>query len=123
MERLLGELHHLMTLCPGIQTAVHKWRWDDIGPVGQGCAEVVDALAAVYHAHTLAHQFLLRIGRAEIVELLAPLIDLVAKVYFDGADCLTTQAERTGADIAGVILSVAEHAEFDADGAGDEITI
>ena len=96
MERLLGELHHLVAFSPGIQTAVHKWRWDDIGPVGQGCAEVVDALAAIYHAHTLTHQFLLRIGCAEVIELLAPLVNLVDEVQFDGTDRLTRQTDRAG---------------------------
>ena len=64
--------------------------------MGEGSAEVVEAFAAVKHRHALAHQFLLRVGRAEVIELLAPLVDLVAEVQLDGADRLTRQTERAG---------------------------
>ena len=123
VERLFRELHHLMALGPRIQTAVHQGGGDDVRPVGEGSTEVVDATAAVNHAHTFAHQFLLRIGGAEIVELLAPLVDLVAEVHLDGTDSLARQTECAGTDIAAVSLRVAQHAEVDADGTGDEVTV
>ena len=112
-----------MALRPGVEAAVHEGRRDDVRPVGQGRAEVVDALAAIDHRHALAHEFLLRVGGAEVVELLAPLVDLVAEVHLHGTDRLARQAERAGRDIARVLLRVAEHAEVDADGAGDEVTV
>ena len=123
MERFLRELHHLVALCPGVQTAIHEWRGDDVRPVGQRRAEVVDAFAAVDHAHALADQFLLRVSCAKVIELLAPLINLVTEIHLDGTDGLARQAERAGRDVAGVSLCVAQHAEVDADGAGDEVTI
>ena len=77
MERFLWELHHLVALCPGIQLAVKQGRGDDICPVGQRRAEVIETLTAVEGAHALTHQLLLRIGGAELIELLAPHINLV----------------------------------------------
>ena len=123
MERLLGELHHLVALSPGVQAAIHEWRGNYVGPMCQCSAKIVDALVAINHAHAAAHHLLLRIGRTEIVELLTPLINLVAQVYFDGTDCLTTQTERAGADIARMLLGITQHAEINADGAGDEVTV
>ena len=100
MERVLGEFHHLMAVGPGIQAHVHQRRGH---PVGQrshcrGC--IVDAAAAEEGAHALTHQLLLWVGGAEIVELLAPHVDLIAQVYLGGTECLTRVAERAGTDIA-----------------------
>ena len=123
MERFLGELHHLVAFCPGVQTTVDDRRGDNIGPVCQGCTEVVDAATAKDGAHTLTHQLLLRIGGAEVVELLAPLIDLIAQVYLHGADRLTTQTQCAGTHVTRVLLGVAKHTEVDADGTWDEVTV
>ena len=100
MERFLGEFHHLVAFCPGVQTAVQDRRGDDICPVSQSCSEVIKAFAAIERTHTFAHQLLLRIGGAELVELLAPQIDLIAKVYLRRTERLTTVTERAGTDIA-----------------------
>ena len=112
-----------MAFCPRVQTAVDEGRGDDVGPVCQGRAEVIETAAAKDGAHALTHQFLLRIGGAEVVKLLAPLIDLVAQVYLDWADRLTAQTQGAGTHVARMLLGVAQHAEVDADGAGDEVTV
>jgi len=120
MECLLRESHHLMAFCPWIQFQVHQGRRYQVGHWSHGCGCVVDAAAAIEHTHTLTHELLLRIGCPEIVKLLAPQVDLVAKVHLYGAECLTTVAECAGADIAGVLLWITEHTEVDADRPGNE---
>ena len=112
-----------MALSPRIQATVHQRRGDDVGPVGEGSAEVVDAAAAVDHVHALTHQLLLQVGGAEVIQLLAPQVDLVAKVHLRWADGLTAVAERAGADVARVLLRVAQHAEVDADRTWDEVAV
>ena len=91
--------------------------------MGETSAEVVETGRAVDHRHTLTHQFLLRIGCAEIIELLAPLVYLVAEVQLNWADGLTGQAECASRDVAAVLLWVAKHAKVNADGAWDEIAV
>ena len=91
MERFLGELHHLVTFGPRIKAAVHDGRGDEVGPVGESCTEIVDARRTINHRHAATHHLLLRVGRAEVVQLLAPLVYLVAEINLDGADSLATQ--------------------------------
>ena len=123
MEGVLRELHHLMAFGPGIQFHIHDRTRNEVCHRCHRGSGIIDTTAAEEYAHTLTHQFFLRVGCAELVELLAPLVDLVSKVHLDRAYGLATQTERTGADIARVLLCVAEHTEVDADRTGDEITI
>ena len=123
MERLLRELHHLVAFSPGIQAAVHDGRGDDIGPMCQGCAEIVDTAITVDGAHALTHQLLLRVGGAEVVKLLAPQIDLITEIHLDRAHSLTTQTECAGTYVARVLLGVAKHTEVYADGARDKVAV
>ena len=91
--------------------------------MGKTCTEIVEARRTIEHRHTLTHHLLLRIGGTKIVELLAPQINLVTEVDLDVTYRLTTEAERAGADITAMGLSVAKHAKVDANGARDEVTI
>ena len=100
VERFLGEFHHLVAFCPRVQTAVHDRRGDDIRPVSQSRTEVIEPFVAIERAHAFAHQFLLRIGCAELIELLTPQVDLVAQVHLRRAERLTTVAECAGTDVA-----------------------
>ena len=123
MEWFLRKLHHLMALCPGIQSAVHQERRHDIGKGRYGSGCLVEGIAAEQQFHTLAHEFLFGIGRAKFLKLLPPLIDLFAEVDLDGADGLTAQTERAGRHVARMSLRIAQHAEVDAYRTGDEIAV
>ena len=96
MEWFLRKLHHVVTFRPGIEAAVNDERRNDVGQWRYGCSHLVESWAAVEHAHAVAHQLLLGIGGAELIQLLTPLVDLVAKVDFDRTYCLTAQAECAG---------------------------
>lgn len=100
VEGLFGEFHHFVAVGPRVQSAVHQRRGDDIRPMSQSRTEVIEAFAAIERTHSFAHQFLLGVGRAEVVELLAPQVDLVAQVHLRRAEGLTTVAECAGADVA-----------------------
>ena len=106
MERLLRKFHHLVTFGPRVQSVVHQERRHDIGQGRYGGCHLVERGAAEEHAHGLAHQFFLGIGRAELVKLLAPFVNLVAKVNLHGADALAAVAKRACGDIARVLLHV-----------------
>ena len=89
MECLLREAHHLVAFCPWIQLQVHQRRRNQVRQWSHSCGRIVDATTTIEGAHAFSHQLLLRIGSAEVIELLAPQIDLVAEVYLRRTDGLT----------------------------------
>ena len=123
MEGLFRELHHFMTFCPWVEAQVHQWRRNEIGQWGQGGGGIVDATTAVERTHALTHQFLLGVSRAELIQLLAPLVDLITQVDLDRANRLATVTQRAGTDITRVLLSITQHTEVDADRTRNEIAV
>ena len=73
--------------------------------------------------HAAAHNFLHLVSLAQGVELLSPFVYLFRQVYHCGAHIIARAAKRACAHVVGIFLFVSEHAEIDADGAWDEISI
>ena len=88
VERFLRELHHLVAFSPRVQSALQQWRRQPVGHEGHSCTQIIHGSVAKDHVHALAHQFLLLVGRAKIVELLAPLVNLVSQVNLHGTNRL-----------------------------------
>ena len=123
MEGLLRELHHLVTFCPRVQAAVDQWRRDEIGPMSQCCTQVIDTLAAINHTHTFAHHLLLWVGCAELIELLAPQIDLITQVHLGRTERLTGVTQGAGTHVARVLLWITKHTEVDTDGTWNKVAV
>ena len=123
VEWFLGEFHHFVTIGPGVEARIHDERGNNVGQGRDGGGRLVEAGAAKEQVHAFTHHLFLGVGGAELVELLAPLVNLVAQVDLHRADALTAVAKRTGRDVARMLLDVAQHAEVDAHGAGNEVAV
>ena len=64
--------------------------------MGKSCGKIVEPRRAIEYGHALAHELFLRIGSAELTELLAPQINLVAQINLGRTDGLTRVAKRAG---------------------------
>ena len=73
--------------------------------------------------HSLRHAFLHSIRLMQRVELLSPQINLRTGIDLCRAYIVARQAERASADVVAIAWRIMQHAEIDADGTGDEVSV
>ena len=112
MKTLLGKLRHGVTDAPGIPIAevraafrnqIGEWR------KLQGCG--VERRTVEEILHTIRHRLLHRICLAQLLQTLAPYLNLRTWSYLGRTDIVARQAQGAGRNIVAVLLRILQHTQ------------
>ena len=115
METLLCKLRHGVTDAPGIPIAEVRTAFrNQVGERSklQGCG--VERRTIEEILHTIRHRLLHRISLTQLLQTLAPYINLRTRSYLGRTDIIARQAQGAGRNIVAVLLRILQHTQVHA---------